>query len=688
MKTLLMVATLAIASTVNVADSDPYLWLENVTGDKALTWVKERSTLTAGRLASDQEFDNIESRILAILDADDRIPGVYKAGEYFYNFWRDRRNPRGLWRRTTLEEYRTANPKWEVVLDLDRIAEQEEENWVFKGASILTTTYDKALVNLSRGGADAIVVREFDLTSKDFIADGFALPEAKTRVSWAGPDSILVGTNFGPGSMTDSGYPRVAKRWTRGQSLAEAPTLFEGETTDVSIMAFADLSPGYENEFLVRSTDFYNRLFYVRRNGEWVLVDTPTDARLGVHRGYLFINLKSDWTVGGSSYQRGTLLVTDFEAFLEGERSFDVLFEPTSNRALVSYGNTRNHVLITERENITNRIYVATPTRDGWSREPLMGADSLSTINVSPVDSNVSDDYFAVTTNFVTPRTTSMHTIGSDAVHFQKSDSSRFNSNGVEVAQHWTISNDGTRIPYFQVGRKVPTTTPTLLTGYGGFELSRTPAYNPLVGANWLERGNVYVVANIRGGGEFGPAWHQAAVKENRPRAFEDFIAVAEDLIRRKVTTPAQLGIQGGSNGGLLVGNMLTMRPDLFGAIVCQVPLLDMRRYHKLLAGASWMAEYGDPDNPEEWEFIRGFSPYHNVEKSADYPPLLITTSTRDDRVHPGHARKMTAKMGDMGHQVFYYENTEGGHGGAADNSQRAFMSALAYKFLREVLEH
>ncbi len=687
MKTLLMLATVTFALTTSAAESDPYLWLENVTGDKALTWAKERSKLTVGQLASDEEFENIESRILGILDADDRIPGVSKAGDYFYNFWRDRRNPRGLWRRTTLEEYRNDDPKWEIVLDLDQLAEHEGENWVFKGAPILTPNYDKALVNLSRGGADATVVREFDLTKKDFVAGGFELPEAKSRASWAGPDSIFVGTDFGPGSMTDSGYPRVVKLWTRGQSLANAPTLFEGETTDVSVTAFAHLSPGYENEFLYRGKDFYNREFYVRRDGKWVLVDTPIDARPSVHRGLLFINLKSDWLVAGNSYKRGTLLVTDFEAFLEGKRSFDVLFEPSSNRALASYGNTKNHVLITERENITNRIYVATRTKEGWSRELLMGADSLSTISVGPVDPIDSDDYIAVTTDFVTPRTIRMHTIGSDVVHFEKSDTSRFDAVGVEVAQYWAISKDGTRIPYFQVGQ-AEGTSPTLLTGYGGFELSRTPGYNPLVGASWLEDGNVYVVANIRGGGEFGPAWHQAAVKEKRPRAYEDFIAVAEDLIRRKVTTPEQLGIQGGSNGGLLVGNMLTMRPDLFGAIVCQVPLLDMRRYHKLLAGASWMAEYGDPDNPEEWKFIRGFSPYHNVREGADYPLVLMTTSTRDDRVHPGHARKMTAKMHDMGHRVLYYENTEGGHGSAADNSQRAFMSALAYKFLREVLQH
>jgi len=688
MKTLLMLATVTFALTTSAAESDPYLWLENVTGDKALAWAKERSKLTVEQLASDEEFENIESRILGILDADDRIPGVYKAGDYFYNFWRDRRNPRGLWRRTTLEEYRNDHPKWEIVLDLDQLAEQEGENWVFKGAPILTPTYDKALVNLSRGGADATVVREFDLAKKDFVAGGFELPEAKSRASWAGPDSIFVGTDFGPGSMTDSGYPRIVKLWTRGQSLANAPTLFEGETTDVSVTAFAHLSPGYENEFLYRGKDFYNREFYVRRDGKWVLVDTPIDARPSVHRGLLFINLKSDWLIAGNSYKRGTLLVTDFEPFLEGKRSFDVLFEPSSSRALASYSSTKNHVLITERENITNRIYVATRTKEGWSRELLIGADSLSTISVAPVDPINSDDYISWTTDFVTPLTARMQTIGSDVVHFEKSDTSRFDAAGVEVAQYWAISKDGTRIPYFQVGRKAEGTIPTLLTGYGGFELSRTPGYNPLVGASWLEDGNVYVVANIRGGGEFGPAWHQAAVKEKRPRAYEDFIAVAEDLIRRKVTTPEQLGIQGGSNGGLLVGNMLTMRPDLFGAIVCQVPLLDMRRYHKLLAGASWMAEYGDPDNPEEWKFIRGFSPYHNVREGVDYPLVLMTTSTRDDRVHPGHARKMTAKMHDMGHRVLYYENTEGGHGGAADNSQRAFMSALVYKFLREALQH
>ena len=669
-------------------DQDPYLWLEDVGGEGALAWVQERNEATRAAFSEDPDFESLERRMLGILDADDRIPYVYKAGDWYYNLWQDEDNPRGLWRRTTLEEYRKPDPAWEVVLDIDALGEEEGENWVYGGASILVPTYDRCLLRLSRGGADAVVVREFDLVARAFVDGGFSLPESKQTASWAGPDEIFVATDFGPGTMTDSGYARIVKLWRRGQPLEDATTIFEGETSDVSVGAYAELSPGFEMQFVYRGRDYYNSDRYIRRGGELVPLAIPSDAGYATHRGWLYVTPRSDWETEGHSYGTGSLLAIELDRFLAGERDLAVLFEPGEGTALAGYSLTRNHVLVNILDNVRNRIEVATPGPEEWTTAPLPGVDAagFQTIDADAVDPDGDDRYFLQTTDYLTPSTLSLASVGDDPEMLKRAPG-KFDTGDLAIRQHWATSADGSRIPYFQVSRvDADEPQPTLLYGYGGFRIAQVPRYSGGTGAAWLERGGVYVVANIRGGGEFGPGWHQAALKENRPRAYEDFIAVAEDLIRRGVTTPEQLGTMGGSNGGLLMGNMLTMRPDLFGAIVAQVPLFDMRRYHELLAGASWMAEFGDPDNPDEWAFIEGFSPYHNVSDDVDYPKLLVTTSTRDDRVHPGHARKMVAKMRDMGHDVLYYENVEGGHAGAADNAQRAYMWTLAFRFLWESL--
>jgi prolyl oligopeptidase len=664
---------------------DPYEWLEDISGAKPLSWVKERNAESVGELGQSDQFRSLEQRILGILDSDARIPGVEKIGPYYYNFWRDASNPRGLWRRTTLDEYRKAKPDWEIVLDLDLLGREESVNWVWHGAQALKPAYRLALISLSRGGADASVVREFDLTAKAFVKDGFALPEAKSDVAWRGPDSVFVGTDFGPGSLTRSGYPRIVKEWKRGTPLAEAALVFEAQHDDMSVSAFRDLTPGFERDIVVRRPTFWTSEVFLRRDGTLVKIDKPDDAVASFHRERLFVELRSDWTVGGIAYQAGSLIATDLESFLKGERSFDLLFEPAERKSFVDFSPTRHHLLVTELDNLRSRVSVLTHRDGRWTRQPLAGVPEFGEVSVSEVDSDESDDYFLSATGFVAPTTLALGTAGIGVAAMLKQLPAFFDASGLAVSQHESISEDGTRIPYFEVARKdlvEDGKNPTLLYGYGGFEISMLPTYRPVVGAAWLEKGGVYVLANIRGGGEFGPKWHQSALKAKRHKAYDDFIAVAVDLIRRKVTSPAHLGIQGGSNGGLLMGNMLVRRPDLFGAIVCQVPLLDMRRFHQLLAGASWMGEYGNPDLPEEWAFIRGFSPYHNVDKSAKYPRILFTTSTRDDRVHPGHARKMVAKMKDQGHDVMYYENIEGGHAGAADNKQAAFMQALAYTFL------
>jgi prolyl oligopeptidase len=672
------------ADKTSPAPEDRFLWLEDVTGEKSLDWARARNAESAKVLVTPEEAA-LEKRILDILDSKERIPDVYKLGPYYYNFWRDAKNPRGIWRRTTLDEYRKAEPAWQTVIDVDALGAAEKESWVWHGANCLRPAYKRCLVSLSRGGADASVQREFDLENRVFLKDGFYLPEAKSQVDWVDENTLFVGTNFGEGSLTTSGYPRIVKLWKRGTPLAEAVTVFEGKPEDVAVTGMHDATRGFERDFVQRSPTFFTDELYLRRDGKLVKIDKPLSASANVHRDLLLLELREDWSVGGKTYPAGALLASDFEAFLKGERKLDVLFEPSERRSLQGYTPTLRAILVNELDNVKNRVFVLSRKGGAWTREALPNMPEFGTVAARAVDDEESDDYFLTVTDYTTPTSLSLGSVGRGSAEKLKQLPAFFDASGLVVSQHETASKDGTRIPYFQVSRKdlaLDGKNPTLLYGYGGFEISLLPEYRGSVGAAWLEKGGVYVVANIRGGGEFGPKWHQSALKQNRHKAYEDFIAVGEDLIRRKVTSTPRLGIQGGSNGGLLMGNMLTMRPDLWGAIVCQVPLLDMRRYHTLLAGASWMEEYGNPDDPKEWSFIQGFSPYHQLKPGVKYPPTLFMTSTRDDRVHPGHARKMMASMGAMGQDVLYYENIEGGHGGAANNQQAAHMAALAYTFL------
>ena len=683
----------AMAQDEQTQQADPYQWLEDVGGEKALEWVKARNAVAQKRIEADGGFDKLRTDLLAILDSNERIPFVTKHGEYYYNFWRDRKNERGLWRRTTLNEYQKSAPEWEVLLDLDALGKSEGENWVWKSVSLLRPDYKRALVSLSRGGADAVVVREFDLEQKTFLTDGFSLPEAKGSVSWVDQDHIFISTDFGTGSMTDSGYPRIAKLWKRGTPVSEAKVLYEGNQQDMSVGAMHDDTPGHERNFVSRNLAFYNdELYWLKSPEELIKIDVPNTANKSVVREMLIIELREPWTVASKTFAAGSLLVADFDAYMSGKRDLDVLFEPTESTALSSFGATKNALILNVLEDVKNRIYVLKRTdREGkkvWSKEPLVGAPAFGTVNVTAVDPDESDEYFMTSTDYLNPTTLSMGTLG-QAPRELKRLPPFFDSSKFEISQNFATSDDGTKVPYFMVapkGLELNGEHPTLLYGYGGFEISLQPNYNASVGRAWLSEGGVYVVANIRGGGEYGPRWHQAALKENRLRAYEDFAAVAKDLVARKVTRKERLGVQGGSNGGLLVGNMVTLYPELFAAGVCQVPLLDMQRYNKLLAGASWMAEYGNPDYPEQWAYIRKFSPYQNVQPNVQYPKVLFTTSTRDDRVHPGHARKMMAKMESQGHSVWYYENIEGGHGGAANNKQSAYMQSLAYTFLKQEL--
>jgi prolyl oligopeptidase len=668
---------------------DPYLWLEEVAGEKSLAWVRQLNQRSVAELTHSPGFEELRQRLLSILDSNDRIPMVSKYGPYYYNFWQDHRHVRGILRRTTLEEYRKREPAWETVLDLDALAAAESENWVFKGYDPLYPDYHRCLLFLSRGGADATVIREFDLITKSFIIDGFVLPEAKSRVAWRNPDALYVGTDFGPGSLTASGYPRIVKEWQRGTPLAEARTVFEGEATDVSVVASVIHDRGQRYEILRRGITFYTAEYHLRQDDDWVRIDIPIDARLSTFEDQFLITLRTNWLVNDTSYPAGALLAIPAHDFLQGGRELTVLFEPTDRKSLANVRGTRHHLIVNELDNVRNRLYLVDRHEGDWRRQPLE-TPAFGTVSAWGVDPDHSDAYWLTVTDFLTPSSLWLGKAGGNNPPEQlKSLPHFFDTNGLHILQFEAPSRDGTRVPYFQVSRKnlkLDARNRALLYGYGGFEISMLSSYNAITGAAWLEQGGVYILANIRGGGEFGPTWHQAALKENRQAAYDDFIAVAQHLIRRNVTAPRYLGIRGGSNGGLLVGNMLTQRPDLFGAVVCDVPLLDMRRYNQLLAGASWVAEFGDPDQPEQWDFLRRYSPYHNVVPFRAYPRTLFITSTRDDRVHPAHARKMVARMLEQEHDVLYYENIEGGHGGAADNPQRAFMEALRFIFLHRQL--
>lgn len=683
---------------------DTYAWLEEVTGERALDWVRERNEETTGTLGASAAFTKTAENILAVLDSDAKIPMVSQADGYYYNFWRDSQHKRGLWRRTTPEQYELAEPQWEILLDVDALCEAEDVNWVFHGASLLRPDFTRALIDLSRGGSDADETREFDLTTKSFITPeegGFYRPESKGALSWIDRDTVYVFTDFGPdasgqSTLTPSGYPRVVKRLQRGQSFDEATVVYAGTDQDMYISASHHFMPGFERDFVSRSIAFYNSETYLVGDGDQLTkIDVPNSAEIGVSKQWMLVELRDDWAVDSVVHPSGALLVIHFDAFLAGDREFTTLFTPSATTSLAGASWTRDYLVLNVLNDVKNELFRLTPPAgdangDVWESTPLAGIPALGTTSVGAVDRIDSNDIWVVTTDYLTPSTLAIADLAAlGTPRVLKTMPTFFDSEGLIIEQHFATSDDGTRVPYFLVRSSdiaLDGTTPTLLYGYGGFEISLTPGYSGGLGTAWLEQGGAYAVANIRGGGEYGPAWHQAALTKNRHKAYEDFSSVAKDLIARGVTSPKHLGVQGGSNGGLLTGNMLTQYPDLFGAVVIQVPLLDMKRYSHLLAGASWMAEYGDPDDPQQWEFIKTFSPYHLFDADTEYPPVLFTTSTRDDRVHPAHARKLAAKMIAAGKDVTYYENIEGGHGGAADNKQSAFMSALAYRFLWERL--
>ena len=671
-------------SVVNV--EDPYLWLEEVEGEEALQWVQSQNEITQARYESSESFDNTYQFLLDEYNSDDRIPYAYIQNGEMYNFWRDESNVRGVWRKTSIESYQTEEIEWENILDIDQLAQQEGKNWVWRGASCLAPDYERCLIRLSDGGKDAIVIREFDLINKQFISDGFITAESKQYFSWLNEDELLIATNFGPDSMNESGYPRQVKVWNRAQGLEEAKLIFDGDYKKIFSFPFSSIRSDGSYFGVLEGPTFFTKVLYLFKGLELVKLDLPLKMDVyGTYENLLIISLAEDW----QGYGVGDLIAVNIDDALDKNITSDsltLLFEPSEKSFLRSVSIGHKQILVSILDNISGQVLQLQKVGDTWIKNQVRGFEG-GMLSVSSVDS-WSDHTFLNSQGF-TESASLYYSDGAKEFKKIKSVPSKFNPEQYKVEQLYATSKDGTSIPYFQISNVdmvKDSKNPTLLYGYGGFEISQTPSYLSAFSRAWLDSGGVYVIANIRGGGEFGPNWHQAALKENRQRAYDDFIAVAEKLIQTRITSPKHLGIRGGSNGGLLVGATFTQRPDLFNAVVCAVPLLDMYRYDKLLAGASWVDEYGDPDNPSEWEFISKYSPYQNVFADQDYPEVYFYTSTKDDRVHPGHARKMAKKMIDQGHKVIYYENIEGGHSAAANLKQSAYMSTLQLEYLRDKL--
>jgi len=675
---------LALAMT----DTDPFLWLEEVEGDKALDWVRAQNARSLAEIEIDPRYQGFYDATLKIITAEDRIPYVSFRGANLSNFWQDQTHVRGLWRQTILESYRTAEPDWRTILDIDALAAAEGKNWVFQGAGGLPPDYRHYLVGLSDGGKDASEWREFDAATGKFVGGGFSLPEGKQSATWLDADTLLVARDWGPGTMTASGYPFVLKRLRRGMPLDQAEEIFRGAAADVSVHAgvLRDHDGVVHGVVVTRAVDFFSGERFLLTDTVPIKLPLPGKASLQAFvSGQLVFSLEEAWDRHNKTYPSGALVSLDLAACFADVQSVEpqLIYAPGSRETIEGVTSPRDCLLVALYRNVRGRAVSYRFMNGGWEAASLKLPDNVSVQLVAADDHSASA--FIDIAGYLLPSALYLADLDASAVEPVKSIPARFDASKALVEQFETASRDGTKVPYFVVRPRdlaFDGNAPTLLYGYGGFQVSMTPAYSGALGKLWVEPGGVYVVANIRGGGEFGPDWHQAALKEHRQRAFDDFIAVAEDLIRRKITSPRRLGIMGGSNGGLLMGAMLTQRPELFRAIVCQVPLLDMLRFHKLLAGASWMAEYGDPDKPEEAEFLKRISPYHNLHAYTSYPEPFFLTSTKDDRVHPGHARKMAAKMASMGLPFLYYENIDGGHAAAANLKERARRNALEFTYL------
>lgn len=676
--------------TIDMPDDDPYLWLEEIDGERALAWVEAENAAILARFG-DARFAADRDILTAIFDRPDNIPVIARRSARVFNFWKDAAHSRGLWRATTLDSFRSATPEWEILLDLDGLSAREGEDWTWSGATTIPGSHDRAIVMLSRGGADAVVLREFDLSAREFVPGGFFLPEAKGGAAWLDRDTLLLSSALGEGMATNSGYARTVRLWRRGDDPLAAPVIFATDADHMAVWADVDRESKAEERLVyVERLGFFDAVLRIGdRAGPKTRIDLPTDAWVTWHHGWLAVRRRTPWTVGGDAHAPDTVLGISLAAFLAGDRRFTKLFEPAERRALQGFFWCGGRLVLSMLDDLKPVFEALTPSATGWSRGAITGLPEFGVANAWPLDVQTEESNGELLASAQDPLTpASLFLVRPAAApELLKRAPQAFDPAGLVVTRHEAVSADGARIPYTQVGPPGETgEAPVHLSGYGGFRISQLPYYNPAVGKLWLERGGTGVVANIRGGGEFGTAWHDAGRREGKRLSHDDFAAVAADLVRRGVTQPGRIAAEGGSNGGILITNMLTRYPERFGALFCTIPLIDMRRYSKLHAGASWIAEYGDPDNPEDWMFLKEISAYHTAVPSRHYPPILLATSRRDDRVHPGHARKMAAKLQAMGYEAYFYEPAAGGHGYGKDNRERASFTALGYNFMRRAI--
>jgi prolyl oligopeptidase len=690
----------AVAATVT--PEDPFTWLEEIEGQRALDWARAENARSLPVLQNDPRYQGFLDEALKIVNAKDRIPAVAFSGpneSELRNYWQDPDHVRGLWRRTTMASYRTADPKWETILDVDALARDEKANWVWEGSNCLAPDYTRCLVTLSDGGKDAVSFREFDTTTKSFVKDGFISPEGKQNYSWLDKDTVLIARDWGEmdgkPTMTKSSYPYVLKAWKRGTPLASARTVFSGTVDDVSVQPFVlrDADGKVAAVMATRAVSFFETEYYLLEGGpngyKSVKLPLPLKSSIqGLVKGRLVFTLEQDWPE--KNLKTGDLAEYDLAAFKADPVKAvpKLVLRPTERQAIEGITATRNTLVIALYENVKGKAVVMTPAAGGGWTSKTLDLPANASVSLGSA-SDQSDHFFVTVASYLTPTTLWLADGAKESVEQVKALPPKFDASKDEVEQFEAVSSDGTKIPYFVVhpkGMKLDGSNPTLLYAYGGFQVSMTPGYSPTVGKLWLERGGVYVVANIRGGGEFGPAWHNAGLKEHRQLVYDDFFAVSRDLIARKITSPRRLGIMGGSNGGLLMGVALTQHPELYNAIVIQVPLFDMIRYTQIGAGASWIGEYGDPSIPAERAWIEKYSPYQNLKAGMPYPEVYIETSTKDDRVHPAHARKAAARLEQLGYKFLYYENIDGGHAAAANLNETARRVSLEYTYLSQKL--
>jgi len=679
-----ILASCATTQSSPTMTEDPYLWLEEIEGERALTWVREQNARSLAVLESDPRFAGLHADALAIANNRDRLPlGGIQEG-YYYNFWQDETHVRGIWRRSPLADYARGAPVWETLLDVDALATAENANWVFQGSDCLDGT-TRCLISLSDGGRDANTVREYDIATRSFVAGGFVVPEAKNSVAWLDRDTLLVATNWGEGSLTESGYAMIVKRWRRGAALESAVEVMRGQPSDVGVFigVFED-TDGSRLPIAYEANTFFETAYWRLDGALPQQINLPAKSSIaGLFQGNLVFTLNEAWR-GLAQGALAAYPLADTSA--EAPRAA-ALFTPTERQSVEAVAITHDAILVAGYENVRGRILRFTPEGAGWRQTQieLPTTGSVSFAGASPTESLA----FATYQDYTTPSTLYALEDAATRARAIRSLPALFDSSRFIAEQFEAVSRDGTRVPYYVVHPRDMAfngENPTLLYAYGGFQVSYPPTYGASVGKLWLERGGVYVLANIRGGGEFGPAWHQAGLRTNRQVIYDDFYAVEQDLVTRRITSPRRLGIMGGSNGGLLMGVMLNQHPEAVNAAVVQVPLLDMLRYDHLLAGASWVDEYGSPNNPEERAFLETISPYQNLRRRDDFPVPFVLTSTKDDRVHPGHARKYVARMLELGMPVLYYENIDGGHSAAANLNEAARRRALEYTYLMQRL--